>query len=80
MEVGFDSNPKAIIPDLKKEKWVHSISQDGKNLRIWLSDDSVVKNNTALKFLLSKKIGITKYTQILPETEDLFIKLLEDKS
>lgn len=80
IEVIFDSNPGKIISNLNKQPWVMSISQEGNTLRIRISDEKIIDDNTPLKFLISFGIGINKYGLVIPETEELFIRLLEAKS
>lgn len=79
LEVDFKNNPEKIVGDLKKQVWVQKVTQNGNKLRIWLADNSSFENNEPLKFFIKYNLGILKYSLSLPETEDLFIKLLEEK-
>ena len=80
LEVDFVNNPKSIIDAVKKNSWASKVIQDGNKLKICLTDESIMENNLPLKFFATQNIGIQKYFLYLPETEDLFIKLLEEKS
>ena len=79
LEVEFISDPTKILATLRKEKWAKKVEQNGNKLRIWLFDNSAVKSNAPLNFLLTQKIVILKYGLTLPETEDLFINLLGEE-
>ncbi len=79
LEVEFMSYPKNIVTDLKLQKWVNKVEHNGDKLRIWLSDSDVVQKNIPLDFIAKHKIGILKYGLTLPETEDVFMALVEDK-
>lgn len=78
LEVDFNNNPEVVLRDLKEQKWAQKVTQNGNKLRIWLTDNSSLDNNLPLNFLMKYKIGILKYSLLLPETEDLFIKFLEE--
>ncbi|MCX6728981.1 MAG: ABC transporter ATP-binding protein [Candidatus Saccharibacteria bacterium] len=79
LEIEFTSDPKTIVTDLKQQKWVKKVEHSGNKLRIWLIDNDVVEKNIPLNFLAQHKIGILKYGLTLPETEDVFMSLVEDK-
>jgi len=76
LEIDFSKDPKKIMGDLKKQKWVQKTVQNGNKLRIWLTGNDVFEDNLPLNFLMNYKVGILKYGLSLPETEDLFIELL----
>lgn len=77
LEVDFLSDPTSIATMLKRQKWVAKLEQNGNKMRVWLNDRSVITSNVPLNFMASSKIGILRYGLTLPETEDLFIDLLE---
>lgn len=79
LEVEFVSSPAGIPGKLKNEKWTKHVEQNGNQLKIWLKDNIIVNSNIPLEFIIAQKIGILKYGLTLPETEDLFIELLEGK-
>lgn len=79
LKVNFISDPGELGVSLHKEKWVESVSQEGNTLSISLKDEKDIESNLPLKYFAEKKIGVLKYGLTLPETEDLFIKLLEEK-
>ena len=79
LEVDFKNNPEKIANDLKKQPWAQKFVQNGNKLRIWLTDNSSFDNNEPIKFFIKYNLAILKYSLSLPETEDLFIKLLEEK-
>jgi len=79
LEVEFISDPTKILATVRKEKWAKKVEQNGNKLRIWLFDNSAVKSNAPLNFLLTQKIVVLKYGLTLPETEDLFINLLGEE-
>jgi len=79
LEVEFVSNPINILEKIKHEKWVKRADQNGNLLKIWLENNNVINSNIPLEFFTTQKIGILKYGLTLPETEDLFIELLENK-
>lgn len=79
LEVEFVSNPISILEKIKREKWIKRVEQNGNQLKIWLKKNDIVSNNIPLEFIVAQKIGVLKYGLSLPETEDLFIELLENK-
>lgn len=79
LEVEFASDPTKLLTKLRQEKWVKHADQNGNLLKIWLENNKVVNSNIPLEYFTAQKIGILKYGLTLPETEDLFIELLENK-
>lgn len=79
LDIEFVSNPKKVLEKVRHEKWVKHVKQSGNQLKIWLNNSDVINSNIPLEFVTSQKIGVLKYGLNLPETEDLFIELLEAK-
>lgn len=77
LEIEFTSDPTGIIKTVQQENWVKKIQQEGNLVRIWLKDSAVIERNTPMEFFTKHKLGILKYGINLPETEDLFVELLE---
>ena len=78
LEVEFTFDPGNIVEQLKSEKWVKRFKKNGNNLKIWLENIEVAEKNLPMKFFSNLDVGILKYGFNLPETEDLFIELLEN--
>ncbi|HOX41236.1 MAG TPA: ABC transporter ATP-binding protein [bacterium] len=79
LEVEFSNDPASIIFELKKESWAGKVEKEGNHLKIWLKDEASVAQNKPLKFFANTQIGVLKYGLSLPEVEDLFIALTEEK-
>lgn len=79
LEVEFGADPISIINKLKQESWAGKIEKEGNHLKIWLKDESAISGNKPLKFFADAPVAILKYGLSLPEVEDLFIALTEDK-
>ena len=79
LEVEFSDDPESLVGDLKKEKWADKVEKNGNHLKIWLKDDDSIVQNEPLKFFADAKIGVLKYGLSLPEIEDLFVRLVEEK-
>lgn len=77
--VEFDSSPEEIIGDLKKENWVKGVEIENNHLKIRLESEKVVEDNVPLKYFAKCSLGILNYGLKQPETEELFINLLEEK-
>ncbi len=76
LEVEFDGEPTTILTSLESEKWVSKVEKDGNRLKIWLKDETALGSNTPLLFFSKQKLGVLRYGLTLPETEDLFIRLI----
>jgi ABC-2 type transport system ATP-binding protein len=79
LEVEFTEDPHKIILDLDREDWVKQVKKQGNLLRIWLTDEKVLDDNTPLKVLSKHGIGILHYGINLPQVEDLFVEAVEKK-
>jgi ABC-2 type transport system ATP-binding protein len=76
LEVEFNGDPTIILTSLRSEKWVSKIEKDGNQLRIWLNNETTLASNVPLIFFSKQKLGVLRYGLTLPETEDLFIRLV----
>ncbi|MGE5327828.1 MAG: ATP-binding cassette domain-containing protein [Thiobacillus sp.] len=76
IEVELSSNAEGIGKLINQQKWSKKVVQNGNELKIWLSDESLVGNNTVLKFLITQKVNVVRYGTVTPQTEDLFIHLI----
>lgn len=79
LEVEFDRDARELISDLKNQPWVESIEGGGNSLKIWLRDGNIVTDNLPIKYFLNKNYTILKYGLVLPEVEDLFVRLVGGK-
>ncbi|MDI6816914.1 MAG: ABC transporter ATP-binding protein [Actinomycetota bacterium] len=79
LKVDFTRDPGAAVPELERSSWVKKVEKSGNQIRIWLQDSEVMESNIPLKTLAGFDIGILSYGLTLPETEDLFVELLEKK-
>lgn len=79
LKVEFVSDPTGVLEKVKHEKWAKRVEQNGNLLKIWLKNNDIVSSNIPLEVIIAQNIGVLKYGLSLPETEDLFIELLEDK-
>lgn len=79
LEIEFNADPEAILPELKKQSWVSRFEKNGNHLKIWFKDNSALQSNLPLKFFGDASIGILKYGLNLPEIEDLFVDLIKEK-
>lgn len=78
LEVEFMSDAAAIAKSVSGEKWVKKLEQNGRSIKIWLSDSKVIKTNIPFDYFSKKGLGVLQYGLRLPETEDLFVELLGD--
>lgn len=78
LEVEFDKDPKDIEQSLKAEDWVNTVERSGNYIKIWPKDIKAVDKNEAIKFLSKQNIGVLRYGQILPEIEDLFVRIIRE--
>jgi len=76
LEVKFVSDASEVAKSMSHEKWVKRIEQSGNTLKIWLNNESAIKENLPFDYLARKGLGVLKYGLRLPETEDLFVELL----
>ena len=79
LEVEFNTDFSAIVSKLEKEDWAGKIEKEGNHLKIWLKDKTAISQNKPLKFFANSSVGILKYGLVLPEVEDLFVALTEEK-
>jgi len=79
LEVEFDADPAEIVSKLKQEDWAGKIEKEGNHLKIWLKSEATVLRNKPLKFFADAPVVVLKYGLTLPEVEDLFIALMEEK-
>jgi ABC-2 type transport system ATP-binding protein len=79
LKVDFTRDPSAAVPELERSSWAKKVEKSGNQIRIWLQDSEVMESNIPLKTLAGFDIGILSYGLTLPETEDLFVELLEKK-
>lgn len=79
LQVRFLTNPEGIVAKLKKENWVLSVVQEKNSLKVSLKDDKIMIENSPLQFFAQCGIGVLEYGLVTLETEDLFLKLLEEK-
>lgn len=79
IEVEFEKDPASIISDLKKEEWAEKVEKENHRLKIWIKDQAVIDENKALKFFAKAGMPVLEFGLKLPEVEDLFISILEDK-
>jgi len=79
LEVEFNDDPKEILLDLQKQKWVTKTEKNNNRLKIWLQNEDAIASNLPLKFFVDAGVGILSYGISLPEVEDLFIDLIEEK-
>ncbi|MBI4734142.1 MAG: ABC transporter ATP-binding protein [Rubrobacteridae bacterium] len=77
VEFAFDPGDKVL--KISEEEWVKRVERNGLELKIWLNDSTAINNNLPLKALGDFNIGITKYAMAIPETEDLFVEILEER-
>lgn len=78
LEVEFMSDAAVIAKSVSGEKWVKKLEQNGRSIKIWLSDSKVIKTNIPFDYFSKKGLGVLQYGLRLPETEDLFVELLGD--
>ncbi|AKM82625.1 TPA: ABC transporter ATP-binding protein [Candidatus Berkelbacteria bacterium] len=80
LEIEFDEDPKGVAEELRKEKWVQKVEQQGEIIRVWLKDEAVIDKNLPLKAVSKFNYGIVHYGMLQLQTEDLFMNLVgEDK-
>lgn len=80
LDVEFVSDASKIAKSVSSEKWVKNIEQNGNSIKIWLSDNEIIKTNKPFEYFAKQSLGILQYGLRLPETEDLFMELLGDKN
>lgn len=78
IDVEFTDNPVSIIAKLKKEPWVSKLESDTVSAKIWITGEDIIKKNLPIKFFAKENIGVNTYGLRIPETEDLFLELLEE--
>lgn len=80
LHIEFNKDPSAIVPELVSCDWARKVEKNGNQVKIWLKDSSVMDDNIPIKSLMRFDIGILDYGLTLPETEDLFVALLEQNN
>lgn len=80
LEIEFVSDPGTVAKMVSQEKWVKRSQQSGNLLKLWLQDGADIERNIPFEFFARQDLGILKYGVKLPETEDLFMELLGEKS
>jgi ABC-2 type transport system ATP-binding protein len=80
LEIEFISDPARVAKIASQEKWVKKSELNGNSLKLWLRDGADIERNIPFEFFARQDIGILKYGVKLPETEDLFMELLGEKS
>jgi len=79
LEIEFAEDPDKIIGMIQSENWAKKIEKNGNHLKIWISSEEILSQNIPLKFFAKQSLGVLSYGLVLPEVEDLFIALLEEK-
>jgi len=77
LEIDFSHNPEELIKLFNNEAWANKVEKNGNQLRIFLDDDKAVETNLPLKILSKSDIGVLRYGLVLPETEELFVQMVE---
>jgi len=80
LEIEFISDPGRVAKMVSQEKWVKRSEQNGNCLKLWLQDGADIERNIPFEFFARQDLGILKYGVKLPETEDLFMELLGERS
>jgi len=78
LRIDFTGDPAEILPGLQKSEWARKIEKNGNQIKIWLKDTHVMESNIPLKALAGLNVGVLNYGLTLPETEDLFVEMLEN--
>lgn len=78
LQIEFDQDPEILLGDLNRQSWLVRIEKNGLHLKLWVSDVNIVNQNIPLKFLAEHNIGVMRYSLSMPETEDLFVEIIEN--
>lgn len=70
-------DPAPLLPALRQESWVQRCEQDGRLLKVWLTDEAVLQDDQPLRFFAAHSLGVLQYGLTLPDAEDLFVALVE---
>lgn len=80
LDIEFYSEPSnQLLEEFRGANWTEKLDQAGNSLKIWLKDKSAVEKNLPLAIIAKHQFGILKYGLVLPDMEDIFMKLLEEK-
>lgn len=79
MEVEFEKDPSEIMSKLKRQPWATNVERNSHSVKIWIKDRNVASKNIALKFFAEAGIGINNFGLKLPDVEDLFVSIVEEK-
>jgi len=78
LEIEFKDTPD-VTAQLQAAEWSEKLEQNGNLIKIWLKDEKIVDQNEPLKILSHSKVGILKYGLVLPNMEDLFMQIVEER-